>query len=132
MLLVGKSVPGRHPKNGVAFASSQPARLRLILERSIRMKRILVVAMLVAASSFVFGQPVSSSVIRFGNTLVDGGFTRADGGRDLISDVMPGGVTQGAAACVTTSTQAPPAKAAKTTVNPSQESRLGNSSRATT
>ncbi len=87
------------------------------------MKRNLVVAMLVAASSFVFGQPVSSSAIRFGNTLIDGGFTRADGGRDLISDVMPGGVTQGAAACVTTSAQAPPAKAAKTTVNPSQESR---------
>jgi len=87
------------------------------------MKRILVVAMLVAESFFVFGQPVSSSVIRFENTLIDGGFTRADGGRDLISDVMPGGVTQGAAACVTTSTQAPPAKAAKTTVNPSQESR---------
>lgn len=86
------------------------------------MKRILVVAMLVAASSSVFGQP-SSKAIRFGKTLVDGGFTRADGGRDLNSDVIPGGVTQGAAASVTTSAQVPPAKAAKTTVNPSQESR---------
>ena len=42
------------------------------------MKRLLVV--LVAASSFVFGQ-LSSSESSFGNTLVDGGFTRADGGR---------------------------------------------------
>lgn len=87
------------------------------------MKRILVVAMLVAASSSVFAQP-GSSAIRFGKTLVDGGFTRADGSRDLISDVIPGGVTQGAAASVTTSAQAPPAKAARTTVTPFQESRL--------
>lgn len=86
------------------------------------MKRIPVVAILIAASSSVFGQ-ASSSAIRSGKTLADGGFTRVDGGRDLISDVIPVGVTPGAAVSAPTSAQALPAKAAETRVSPSQASR---------